>query len=334
MKSTRLHIVLCACLLLAVAAGAAGQSDQMIPVTLDAAGHVVEIPFDLDKPSAVSIQAFFPPAELGALTLAVTDAKGAAVTIAPPKILKPGSYSVAVSAAGASAESFSVMIGVSEPLDPYEPNDSQETASSIELPLRTVITVDRGAGNLDWFKFTVDQDYLLSVHLTSRNGSAVDFKVLDAKGKSLYQTASTWDSKGARYASLQGGQYYLVVGPASSAGAVEMELGLYDPVGVAGNNGGFIAVGMKEGSAGLNQLTLIAKTSGKGLIETIDPEIMKAELIAAVKEKPPEIAPPPSSSRWLSWIIVLIFLAAVGGASFWMRSKFKPSDQPQPQPPT
>ena len=65
MKSTRLYILLCVGLLGAIASGASAQIGEMIPVTINAPGHVEEIPFDLDKPSAVSIQAFFPAAELG-----------------------------------------------------------------------------------------------------------------------------------------------------------------------------------------------------------------------------------------------------------------------------
>ncbi len=325
MKSTRLYILLCVGLLGAIASGASAQIGEMIPVTINAPGHVEEIPFDLDKPSAVSIQAFFPAAELGVVSFTVTDADGAAVSIAPPKVLKAGSYSVAISAVGVSTESFSVKIAVSEPLDVYEPNDTRQTASSIELPLRTVITADTGAANLDWFKFKVDQDYLLSVHLRARNHSAISFKILDSEEKVLYQTASIWDSKGARYASLAAGEYYLVVGPAGAAGPVEMELGLYDPEGSGGENGGFIAVGMEEGSAGLNQLTLIAKSGGKGLVETVSPEIMKAELLEAVKDKPVEVEPEGGSYEWLLWLGVVLILGGSGTAGFWMRAKFKDS---------
>jgi hypothetical protein len=295
----------------------------MIPVTIDVPGHVEDIPFDLDKPAAVNVQTFFAPAELGAIKLVVTDADDKVVNIAPPKVLKPGSYSVAVSAAGSSPESFSVKIGVSEPVDAYEPNDTLETATPITLPLRTVIVADRGLDNLDWFKFSVDQEYLLSVHLRARRGSSVSFKILDADGENLYKTASSWDSAGARYASLAAGEYYLVIGPASSSDTTEMELALYDPVGVSGDSGGFIAVGMKEGSAGLNQLTLIAKASGKGLVETVSPDIMKAELLEAVKDKPVETGKPGGSGGWITWIIILLMLAITGGAGFWMRGRFK-----------
>jgi len=294
------------------AAGA--QSDEMIPLTIDTDGHMVDIPFDLDKPAAVSIQAFFPPAELGAIKFAVTDAAGEVVNIAPPRILAPGSYSVAISASGVSSEPFSVKIGVSEPLDPYEPNDTRETASRIELPLRTVIKVDPGK-NLDWFKFTIDQAYVLSVHLRARGGASITFKVVDAEGKILYQTASQWDSAGARYASLTTGEYYLAIGPATSSVQVEMELSLYDPDGIGGEKGGFIAVGMKEGSPGLKQLMLIANTTGKSLVETVSPEIMKVELLEAVKEKPVETVTK-GSGAWITWLVILLILVVSGGAGF------------------
>ena len=324
-KSIRLHTAVCIAAVLAVSAAAVAQSDEMIPLTIDVEGHVEDVPFDLDKPAAVSIQAFFPPAELGAIKFAVTDAAGKEVSIAPPKILAPGSYSVAVSASGASPDSFSIKIRTSEPVDPYEPNDTRETASPITLPLRTVIKVDRGAENLDWFKFAVDQAYVLSVHLRARGGAYVKFKVVDAEGKILYQTASEWDSAGARYASLTAGEYYLAIGPAVSSVQAEMELGLYDPTGV-GDKGGFIAVGMKEGSPALKQLMLIANTTGKALVETVSPEIMKAELLEAVKEKPVETAKGGGTGGWGTWLIILLILAASGGAGFWMRLRFKKRD--------
>jgi len=313
--------------LLAIAAAAPAQSGQMVSVTLTEPGHVEEIPFELDKPSVVSVRAFFPAAELGAVSFSVTDADGNPVKFAAPKVLKPGSYSAAVSAAGASDESFSVKIDVSEPNDAYEPNDTIETATNITLPLRTVIGVEYGLDNLDWFKFSVDQRYLLSVHLRTRGGSSVSFKVLDAEGKILYKTASSWGSAGARYASLTPGEYHLVIGPASGNDTAEMELALYDPQAVLSDTGGFIAVGMTEGSDALNQLTLIAKTSGKGLVETISPEIMKAELLEAVKDKPIEVEPGGGSYEWLLWLGVVLILAGSGTAGFWMRAKFKARDK-------
>jgi hypothetical protein len=327
-KSIRLHTALCAAAILAIASAVGAQSGQMIPVTIDSVGHVEDIPFDLDKPASVSVQAFFPPAELGAIKFAVTDANGQAVNITPPKVLPPGAYSVAVSASGVSSESFNVKIGVSEPLDAYEPNDTRETASLIELPLRTVIKVDPGSDNLDWFTFTVDQACILSVHIRVKNWSRVDFKVLDAEGKIAYKTVSTWDSHGARYASLTAGEYYLAVGPAAGSVYAEMELALYDPAAAVGANGGFIAVGMTEGSTDLNQLTLIAKTGGKALIETISPEIMKAELLDAVKEESVETAKSEGSGGPIIWIVILLMLIAGGGAGYWgfARSKAGSAD--------
>ncbi|MDP6544634.1 MAG: hypothetical protein QGH60_11630 [Phycisphaerae bacterium] len=327
MKSIRLYTAVCIAAVLAFSAAAGAQSDEMIPLTIDTDGHVEDIPFDLDKPAAVSIQAFFPPAELGTIKFVVTDAAGEAVDIAPPKILAPGSYSVAVSASGASPDSFSVKIRTFEPVDPYEPNDTRETASRIELPLRTVIRVDSGKDNLDWFKFSVDQAYVLSVHLRSRGG-AIKFKVLDAEGKSVYETTSSWDSAGARYAPLTAGEYYLAIGPGGSSTPVEMELSLYDPAGV-GDKGGFIAVGMKEGSPALKQLMLIANTTGKGLVETVSPEIMKAELLEAVKEKPVEIATK-GGRGWVTWLVILLIPAVGGGVGFWMRRRFKERNDTPP----
>jgi len=155
----------------------------------------------------------------------------------------------------------------------------------------------------------------------------VSFKVLDAEGKILYKTASSWGSAGARYASLTPGEYHLVIGPASGNDTAEMELALYDPQAVLSDTGGFIAVGMTEGSDALNQLTLIAKTSGKGLVETISPEIMKAELLEAVKDKPIEVEPGGGSYEWLLWLGVVLILAGSGTAGFWMRAKFKARDK-------
>jgi hypothetical protein len=326
-KLTNLQTVLCVATLLAIAAAAPAQSGEMISVTLDSPGHVEEIPFELEKPSVVSVSAFFPAAELGAVSFAVTDADGNPVKFAAPKVLKPGSYSAAVSAAGVSDDSFSVKIDVSEPNDVYEPNDTIETATSITLPLRTVIGIDRGADNLDWFKFSVDQPYLLSVHLRTRGGSSVSFRVLDAEGKILYKTASTWDSAGARYASLTPGEYHLVVGPGAAGETAEMELALYDPDAAVSDTGGFIAIGMDEASDALNQLSLIAKTSGKGLVETLSPEIIKAELLEAVKDKPVEAEPQGGAYEWLLWLGVVLILAGSGTAGFWMRAKFRARDK-------
>ena len=318
-KSIRLRTVLCIAAVLSVTAIAGAQVNEMIPLTIDTEGQVEDIPFDLDKPALMGIRAFFPPAELGAIKFIVTDDAGQAVNFAPPKVLAPGSYSVAVSASGASPESFSIKIGAYEPVDPYEPNDTRETASPITMPLRTVIRVDRGADNLDWFKFTIDQAYVLSIDLRPRRSASVDFRVVDAEGKDVYKAASTSTSRGARYASLAAGEYYLVFSGGSAD--VEVELALYDPAGV-GDKGGFIAVGMKAGSPALEQLMLIAKTTGKGLVETVSPEIMKAELLEAVKEKPVETAKP-DGGGWGTWLIIVLILAATGGAGFWMRMRFK-----------
>jgi len=321
-KSIRLHTAVCAAVVLVVASAAGAQIGEMISLTIETAGHVEEIPFDIDKPAAVSIQAFFPPVELGEIKFVVTAAAGKTVNVAPPKILAPGSYSVAVSASGASPESFSIKIGAFEPVDPYEPNDTRQTASPITLPLRTVIQVDRGADNLDWFKFTIDRAYVLSIHLRPRGSSTVNFRVVDAEGKDVYKTASTWNTLGARYVALAAGEYCLVIGPAGGSTPTEVELALFDPSG-AGDKGGFIAVGMDKGSAGLEQLALIARTTGKGLIETVSPEIMKAELLEAVKEKPVASAKRADGGSWVIWLVILLILVAGGGAVLWMRAWFK-----------
>ena len=321
-KSIRLNTAVCAAAVLAVAVAAGAQIDEMIPLTIDTAGHVEEIPFDLVKPAVVSIQAFFPPAELGEIKFSVTGASGKTVNVAPPKILAPGSYSVAVSASGASEERFNIKIGTFEPVDPYEPNDTRETAAPITLPLRTVIQVDRGADNVDWFKFSIDQAYVLSIHLRPRGSATVNFRVVDAEGKDVYKDASAWNSLGARYVSLAAGEYCLVIGPAGSSTQTEVELAVVDPAG-AGDKGGFIAVGMDKGSTGLEQLALIAKTTGKGLIETVSPEIMKAELLEAVKEKPAEAAKRADGGSRGIWLVILLILAVSGGAGFWMRARFK-----------
>jgi hypothetical protein len=324
-KSNSFHTVVCIAVVLVFGTIAGAQSGEMIPLTIDTAGHVEDIPFDLDKPAAVSIQAFFPPAELGKIKFAVTNEAGQAVNIAPPKILAPGSYSVAVSAAGASPESFSVKIGVWEPVDPYEPNDTRETASLIELPLRTVIRTDSGANNLDWFKFSIDQTYVLSIHLIPRSGRTVNFRVVDAEGKDVYKAASKWTSRGARYVSLVAGEYYLAFGASGGSVPAEVELALFDPVGSGGKAGGFITVGMKEGSPALNQLKLIARTTGKGLVEAVDPEAMKAELLEAIKEASVETAKARGISAWIVWVVILL-LAVCGGAGFWMRGRFRAHD--------
>ncbi|MCP4376346.1 MAG: hypothetical protein GY794_09250 [bacterium] len=325
-KSNSLHIVLCVAVVLVFGTVSRAQNNEMIPLTIDTAGHVEDIPFDLDKPSAVSIQAFFPPAELGKIKFAVTNESGQAVNIASPKILAPGSYSVAVSASGASPESFSVKIGVAEPLDSYEPNDTRETASPIELPLRTVIRTDSGRDNLDWFKFRIGQAYVLSIHIIPRSGGTVNFRVIDADGKDVYKAASTRTSRGARYVSLVAGEYYLTFGAAGGSVNTELELGLFDPTSGGGAEGGFIAVGMKEGSDALGQLKLIAKTTGKGLVESVDPEVMKAELMEAVREHSGETA-----GTWgLGWIIwVTVPLLVFGVAGFWLRCRFRQHDNAQ-----
>ena len=318
----RLGVVLCAALL-AIIAPALAQSGQMIPVTIENVGDIEEIPFELEKLGGVSVQEFFPPEALGAVSFAVTGADGKPVNITYPKTLRPGSYSVAVSAVGSSPESFSVKIDISEPSDSYEPNDTRQTASEIKLPLRTVIQANRGADNLDWFKFSIERAYVLSVHFRNRTGGRIYFRVVDSEGKDVYKSGSS--SQGARYASLAAGQYYLAVGSSGSS-TTEMELALYDPVGMAGERGGFIAVGMKDGSEALEQLKIIASTTGKPLVKTLSAEKIKKELQDAVKQATIESPEKEKSSRWLVWLIVILVLALSGAGGFWMRAKLRNRD--------
>jgi len=311
--------IACLLALLAAWAAASGQIDEMIPMTLELDGQVENIPFELEAPAIVEIWAFFPPAEVGAVKFVVTDAEGREVNVAPPRVAAAGKYNLAVSSAGKSTDSFNVKIGTSEPLDRHEPNDTRQTAATVELPLRTNIEL-HGRTNPDWFRFKVGQPYVLSVHVQPGGGAKAHFAVTDAEGKELYKTSNTWDYSGARYVRVTPGEYCLKIWqPYSGPAYAELELALYAPSGGAGNRGGFIAVGMKSDSPDLNQLSIIAGTSGVGLIETISPEIMKAELVdaVAIKEKSAERAAEEGGSAWVVWIIVLAVLAAGGAAAFW-----------------
>jgi len=305
--------------LLAVCAAAGGQVNEMIPLTLEEDGQVEEIAFELETPAIVEVRAYLPPPELGAVKFVITDAEGKQVNIKAPRVAPAGEYNLAVSATGKSDDSFNVKIAASEPLDSYEPNDTRQTAAAIELPLRTNIEL-HSRPNSDWFRFKIDQPYILSVHVKPRGSAKAHFAVTDAEGKVLYKTSSTWDYAGARYVSVTPGEYYLeVFQPYSAAIRAELELSLYAPSSGAGDKGGFIAVGMKSDSPDLKQLSVIAGTAGVGLIEAISPEIMKAELVDAVKEAAAEEEKAASTDGGTSavWIVVLLILAAGGGASFW-----------------
>jgi len=315
--------IACVLTLLAVCTAASGQVNEMIPLTLELDGQVENVQFELEAPAIVEVRAYLPPPEVGTPKFVITDAGGKEVSIDPPRVTPAGKYNLAISAAGKSTDSFNIKIAASEPLDRYEPNDTRQTAAKLTLPLRTNIEL-HNRPNSDWFRFTIDRPYVLSVHVRPRGSAKAHFAVTDAEGKELYKTSNTWDYSGARYVSVTGGEYYLEVWkPYSGAVQAELELSLYAPSGGTGGKkdkkGGFIAVGMKKDSPDLNQLSVIAETAGVELVEAISPEIMKAELVDAVaaEETSPEEAVSRDGGAWVTWLAVLGILATAGGAAFW-----------------
>lgn len=310
----------------ALAGQAPGRTNEMLAVTLSGPGQSRTIQFELAQPAHVSFQAFFPPTELGSLNFAVTDHAGQSVDAKWPRVLAKGKYTLTVSATGASPESFPLKISAAVPLDPYEPNDTRETASRVRVPLRAAIEL-HGRRYPDWFRFQIDSPHVLSVHLRPRKKTTVHFAVTDSEGKVLYATSHWADYLGARYVMAEPGEYFLEVWSVQSgAWTVDVELALYEWAPDATARGGFIALGMKPDSADFTQISLIAGATGITVVETLEPEVMRRELSVAIKAKPAGTADG-SGLGWL-WIVLLIaVLVAVGGAVLVRR---RMRDRPAP----
>lgn len=292
---------------------------EMVEVTLREPGASVRVEFTLESPAYVEAIAYFPPTELGSVGFEFQRADGTPVAYAWPEVWPAGDYAAIVRAGGASETPFPVRIAATDPLDPFEPNDTREQAAEVTAPLRARVRLQ--AGNEDWYRIRVPRAGILSVQVRPDAPSVtLNYTVSRPDGTVAYTTAEWFHHRGARYVGVEAGDYSLqLFDHGQTDSFATMSMGLYSPPASEGRAGGLMAVGVSPDSADWNQLTLLGRAAGHPLRETFTVEEIEREL-ARVVAGPAETASSARArrARGGAWGFMLLALVIGAGAVAWM----------------
>lgn len=295
---------------------------QACEVLLDEPGKVRTYPFTLDKPAYVEAVAILPPIPL---TLTFKYADGELMQRPPYMVWPAGDYTLEVSSTETSPDPILVDIQTSDPLDPYEPNDSLYGPAPVELPLGVRVRLF-AAGDMDWFRFRVARSGVLGMQVDSHDPAAeVHFQLLNGAGEFVYATSNQWGHRGMRYVAVEPGDYVFAVWEKNVPDAFyDVRIGLYGRRSDEGR-GRFVGIGLSADSPDYKELSLVGEASGAPLRETLTAEEIEREAREAIAARTTAATPEPSGGPW-GWIAVGIAAAAgAAGAWAWRRRRGRPS---------
>lgn len=327
-------IVLTAASFLAAPYPAAGAPRTIAPgtyVSIVIPSPEVEILLDLrtETTGFLSPYALFPPNDLGAITLAATDARGNEIDVRGSKPLSAGLYHLKVGAERGSRTPFNFQIRLLGLSDDYEPNDRAEEARNIRIPFAGEIAL-RSREDEDWFRFDVPGPGIVLVRLAAAPGIARARLSVQAGRENSDENPdeAPWtdvasDEAGVarRYFEAAKAGTWLVRTVSGDLPATgdeanyRLDVSFYPDKGPQGP--ALVLLGVSDEDAGIQQLRLRMRAQGRNVLVTNDPIEIAAALLAAAAEQ----ADAPSSlwSRILRAVAALAFAAAVGGGIYWWR---------------
>ncbi len=304
------------------------EPDRIETIRLDENGQAI-LRFETPRPGIASFDVFAAAPELGALTLTQSSeeaidsklAEAGATVAMDPVSLPAGRHRLLLQAQGESGgrgHQIQGRLRIDPPGDPFEPNDTPETATRIELPVREIL--DLTSGDTDWFRVDPPGPGYLGVQLfASSSYAGPQIEVRREDGEILLQTVldnASW--LGMRYLETDGRP--LLVGVRETyAGSMgpSFPIKRLDIVHYRADialQGGFITLPGGPDTAVTDQLALIADALGAEAVSADQATIVTAELNRATQGRTEGRA-----SLWMGLLLAALVFAAGAVLGFGAR---------------
>ena len=239
-----------------------------IEVKLTTEGSIFTSPIRSTAPGFFSVNALFPPTAIEQLTVELISPNGEVIAAAGPRLYPPGIYHVIAHARkGQSKSPFALRVDAVEPVDIYEPNDTETEATESRLPFHGWVCL-HNAPHADHFRFNVDTEGLYQIRIDHPTlNPQVRFAIWPVDDKSdaasiptVYHTGSGYS---ALYARLDVRQYHLVLtGSATADGnanPVKLSITALNRGDIPPGDLLIMAFGMPEDSPGFKAITNLSK---------------------------------------------------------------------------
>jgi len=239
-----------------------------IEVRLPTEGMIATVPVRSAKPGFFSVNTLFPPAALEQFTIKLIGPAGVAITPKGPKLHPAGIYHlVAHAKKGKSDIPFAVRVDLAEPIDIYEPNDTESQATQIELPFHGWVCLHRQP-HADHFRFESKKPGLYQIRIDHPNQNPNTQFVIRHENQRSYPAAVTSvrhnrSTYSALYMRLEARRYHLVLtGRAALDGNANPVRLSITPLNTGDHPPGdlrIMAFGLPEGSADYKAITDLSK---------------------------------------------------------------------------
>ena len=206
-------------------------------------------------------------------------------------IVEAGDYEITLQSnySGDTPAEVQVRFSLEPPLDNFEPNDTMETATQIDLPF--IALIDLGDGGQDWFRVRAPAGAVIGTHLMARWSHYGYFiSYYDADGVLLYRTINEeWGVHGARYFESDGRDLFIQVVDESGYRDPEnrsyevLEIAAYLPSGH--NPNAFVKIAMGADEESSRQADFIGGASGTRVADATESIDITEELIRTVEER-------------------------------------------------
>jgi len=293
-----------------------GAPGRMVEIALPVPGARVAVPFTTGESGTLRAEAFFPPPALGAVTMGLRDAAGNVVAAdRQTGIVPAGDYIMLVAAEGHAPQRFTVKVELEPPLDPFEVNDVRADATPVELPFDAAIQMD-AQPRADWFTFEIEEAGVLVMHLSTPQ--ALDgpmFRLSDAGETEIYATQDRFGYRGARFARVEPGRYWLEVWDRADRGAdapesiARLMLEYRAPEPAASGSPGVSAVGLPESSPEFGQLAILGLITGLEVLVTVTAEDVAEAIETAIGA--------PDWTLTIAVLVLLLLAGTVWAAWYW-----------------
>ncbi len=272
---------------------------------------------------------FSAPESAGAISFTFREQGGGEGAEPLPAVVGPGRYEAIVQAVNPGAATVQINIWLDVPLDEFEPNDTQESATRIDIPFDGIIRLSHN--EVDWFRVDTNPGSILGVHLyTGGSFTGLRIGVYDQSGTELYiSDDNQWGTEGMRYVRTTGRPMYIAVwdsnqwADSDAAAYKTLIVRQYRPQGTPTSDNALVTLSVEGDSTASFQLDLIGDVIGVSTVEANEADAVARELRVAIEGR--------QSSFWMQ-VLMLLGLAVLAGGGYLGWRYWSQRDTPPPPP--
>lgn len=319
-----MRMLLCLTLLVAPSAAQAQNRTQAVDpdriedVQLDDEGRAT-LRFRTDDVGRLHADIFSAPDTAGQISVNFRDPNAPAPTerAAPASpVWAPGRYEADVQAANPGSAMIQLRINVDIPLDEYEPNNTRDTATRVDLPFEGIIRL--AADDPDWIRVDPPAGGVLGVHLHATG--ALDgprIRIYEGGGTLLLQSEATfWGYRGMRYVRATGRPLYIELTDTNTFGEGDanafktLEIVHYSPEGAPSSARSLVTLSLEGEDPSTFQLDLVGEAIGVETVAANEADSVARELDTAIRGR---------KINWGIAVAALLLLLGLGGGVvfFW-----------------